>query len=97
MAIKEKVEAIAYTPAQRSRPRSGRGFSLKEIKEAGLTPHDAGRLKVPIDKRRKTAHPKNIQMLKEQYEPLISPAKTKKPKKKTRKASGRKVQLKDTT
>lgn len=92
MAIKRKIEAAVYTPIQRPQPRSGRGFSLREIKEAGLTPHDAKRLKVVIDKRRKTAHPQNIQALKEQYESLISPAKTKKRRKKPRKASGRKAQ-----
>jgi len=92
MVKKGKVEAVAYSPTQRPQLRSGRGFSLGEIKEAGLTPHNAKRLKVPIDKRRKTAHSQNIQALKEQYESLISPAKTKKRRKKPRKASGRKAQ-----
>ncbi len=93
MAIKGKIEAAVYAPIQRPHPRSGRGFSLGEIKGAGLTPHDAKRLKVVIDKRRKTAHPQNIQTLKEQYKAVISPAKTKK----HRKTSGRRAQRKDAT
>jgi large subunit ribosomal protein L13e len=92
MAMKGKIEAVVYTPTIKPSLRSGRGFSLKEIKEAGLTPHDAKRLKLIIDKRRNTAHPQNIQTLKQRYESLISPAKTKERRKKTRKTSKRKAQ-----
>ena len=92
MATKRKIEAAVYSPRQRPQPRSGRGFSLIEIKEAGLTPNDAKRLKTVIDKRRKTVHPQNVQALKQQYESLIPPAKTKKRRKKPRKASGRKAE-----
>lgn len=65
--MEEKVEAIVYTPTRRPRPRKGRGFSIKEIREAGLTLYEAKRLGVPIDKRRGTSHPQNVQLLKENY------------------------------
>jgi large subunit ribosomal protein L13e len=44
--------------------RSGRGFSLEELKKAGLNPAEAKRLKLPVDKRRKTAHDKNVEAIK---------------------------------
>lgn len=44
--------------------RSGRGFSLDELKKAGLNPAEAKRLKIPVDKRRKTAHDKNVKAVK---------------------------------
>lgn len=46
--------------------REGRGFSLEELKRAGLTLHEA-RQEVPIDKRRRTAHPENIKALKKHF------------------------------
>jgi large subunit ribosomal protein L13e len=91
MVIKRKIEAAVYSPKQRPQTRSGRGFSLIEIKEAKLTPHDAKRLKTVIDKRRKTTHPQNVQALKQQYESLILSAKAEKRRKKPRKTSGRKA------
>ena len=65
--MEEKVEAIVYTPTRRPRPRKGRGFSFKEVREAGLTLYEAKRLGVPVDKRRGTSHPQNVQLLKENY------------------------------
>jgi large subunit ribosomal protein L13e len=44
--------------------RSGRGFSLEELKKAGLNPAEAKRLKIPVDKRRKTAHDQNVKAVK---------------------------------
>jgi ribosomal protein L13E len=44
--------------------RDGKGFSLNELKEAGLNRADAKRLKIPVDPRRKTAHPENIETIK---------------------------------
>ncbi|MBT0158805.1 hypothetical protein G4O51_02340 [Candidatus Bathyarchaeota archaeon A05DMB-2] len=44
--------------------RDGKGFSLNELKEAGLNKADAKRLKIPVDPRRKTAHAENIETLK---------------------------------
>ncbi len=45
--------------------RRGRGFSLGELKEAGLTPQLARKLGIYVDKRRKTVHPWNVEALKD--------------------------------
>ncbi|MHA1644553.1 MAG: ribosomal protein L13e [Candidatus Freyarchaeota archaeon] len=44
--------------------RAGKGFSLGEIQGAGLTVHEAKRLSLRIDRRRKTTHEINIQAIK---------------------------------
>ncbi len=45
--------------------RAGRGFSLGELKEAGVTPDEARRLGIPVDPRRRSTHPENVEMLRE--------------------------------
>lgn len=44
--------------------RFGRGFSILELKEVGLSIKDARRLNLKIDPRRKTLHKENIELLK---------------------------------
>ncbi|MBS7251715.1 MAG: ribosomal protein L13e [Candidatus Freyarchaeota archaeon] len=44
--------------------RAGRGFSLGEISGAGLSVHEARRLSLRIDRRRKTTHEFNIDAIK---------------------------------
>jgi ribosomal protein L13E len=44
--------------------RSGKGFSVEELKKAGLNRADAKRLEIPVDPRRKTAHDENVADLK---------------------------------
>ena len=44
--------------------RSGKGFSIKEFKKAGLNKSLARKLKIPFDKRRKTTHDQNVEALK---------------------------------
>lgn len=44
--------------------RVGRGFSLKELEEAGISLRDACKLGIPIDKRRRSKHKWNVEALK---------------------------------
>ena len=43
--------------------RPGKGFSRSELREAGLSLADAARLGVRVDKRRRNAHPMNVEIL----------------------------------
>ena len=43
--------------------RPGKGFSRSELREAGLSPAGAARLRIQIDKRRRNAHPINVAAL----------------------------------
>ncbi len=45
--------------------REGRGFSVAEVREAGLNVGEARRLGVPVDTRRKSSHPENVEALRE--------------------------------
>jgi large subunit ribosomal protein L13e len=68
--------------------RSGRGFSPEELEKAGLNPAEAKRLKIPVDKRRKTAHDQNVEAIKVYAEKKKAEAKPKQklqPKKKAKK------------
>jgi len=44
--------------------RVGRGFSLGELKEANITLHDAKRIGLRVDLRRRSAHKENVESLK---------------------------------
>ena len=43
--------------------RPGKGFSRSELREAGLSPAEAARLHIRVDKRRRNAHPVNVATL----------------------------------
>jgi len=43
--------------------RKGRGFSLEELKKAGIGLEEARRLGIYVDKRRSTVHQENIEVL----------------------------------
>lgn len=60
---REKIIAKVSRAMGTRRWRTGRGFSKKEINEAGLTFHKVRMLRLPIDKRRRTVHPGNVQLL----------------------------------
>ena len=45
--------------------RPGKGFSRKELQDAGLSIADAARLQIRVDKRRRNAHPRNVATLEE--------------------------------
>jgi len=49
---------------RRARERTGRGFSIPELAEAGLNTGEARQLGVPVDQRRGTSHKVNIETLK---------------------------------
>ena len=57
--------------------RIGKGFSLTELAESGLTSNQAHRLGLRVDKRRATKWPENIAKLKE-IKLMIKPKATKK-------------------
>jgi hypothetical protein len=64
--IRNKIEAQVTRSMGTRRWRKGRGFSRKEIREAGLPLNDTKQFNIPIDKRRDTVHLRNVQLLKRQ-------------------------------
>lgn len=56
--------------------RAGRGFSLNELKEAGLTMDLARKLGIPVDKRRRSCRDENVKALKEFLQEISSEGKT---------------------
>ena len=68
--------------------RNGRGFSLEELKKAGLNPAEARKLEIPVDKRRKTAHDQNVEVIKAyavKKKAEVKPKKKLQPEKKAKK------------
>lgn len=61
--MKVRIRPTVISPLTR-RKRLGRGFSLKEILSSGLTIEEAMRIGILIDKRRKSVHKENIEILK---------------------------------
>ncbi|MCW3996199.1 MAG: ribosomal protein L13e [Candidatus Bathyarchaeota archaeon] len=49
---------------QNGKQKPGKGFSLNEIKQAGITKQQAQQMKLPIDPRRKSIHEINIATIK---------------------------------
>ena len=67
--------------------RNGRGFSLHELKDAGISLADARWMAIPIDSRRKTNHANNVKALKDyvkRIDALKKAAKTPAPKPKAK-------------
>lgn len=54
------VRMISPVVRRGSRVRAGKGFSLGELEEAGLNPSEARHLGVPVDLRRSTNYPENV-------------------------------------
>jgi large subunit ribosomal protein L13e len=44
--------------------RKGKGFSIEELKKAGINRAEAKKLEIPVDKRRRTAHDQNVKAVK---------------------------------
>lgn len=61
--IRRKIGVRVFRSMGTRRWRNGRGFSIKEIREAGLTRYKVRMLDLPIDKRRGTLHASNVQLL----------------------------------
>lgn len=62
--MKEKAIARVYISMKWRNKRIGKGFSKGELREAGLTPHEARLSNIPIDQRRRTTHLWNTEFLK---------------------------------
>lgn len=60
----DDVKPIVRIPGSSNRVREGRGFSLGELKEANLTLHDAKRIGLRVDLRRRSVHKENVEAIK---------------------------------
>jgi ribosomal protein L13E len=76
------MQHIQATITKRNgRKSTSRGFSLNELKGAGLTRQDAKKIGIPLDIKRKSTHNENIQTLKAHAEQAKAQAKARaKPK-----------------
>ena len=69
----------------------GKGFSLNELKEAGVNVQQARQIGLPVDQKRKSTHEENVksikahaQLAKEKAQAAPKPAKAETPKKKAK-------------
>ena len=64
-------KAKVYKPGTgKMKSRIGRGFSIGELREAGLDVNRARKLGIYVDKRRKSIHKENVEELKKFLESL---------------------------
>ncbi len=54
----------AVITKQNGKQSIGRGFSLNELKEAGLNKQDAKKIGIPLDIKRKSLHDENVACIK---------------------------------
>ena len=78
MEESNNIVAMTVSPAKDAHRRSGKGFSLLEIKEAGKTVELLRELNVPVDFFRKSKHEENIEKLK-QLKPASKKVRKKRP------------------
>ncbi len=64
MSSEVVAEAMIRSPRD-GRPRRGRGFSREEIRRAGLTVHEARRIGLMVDVRRKTVYDENVEAVRQ--------------------------------
>jgi len=78
MEDNKKVIAMVISPSNNAFLRKGKGFSLKEISQAGKTVQELDKLNIRIDFLRKSARQENIESLKNLKSPKTH-AKKRKP------------------
>lgn len=66
----EEIKPVVRVPGSLNKVREGRGFSLGELKEANLTLHDAKRIGIRVDKRRRSVHEENVEALRKLVDAL---------------------------
>jgi large subunit ribosomal protein L13e len=49
---------------QKGKPRNGKGFSINELKAAGVSKQQAQQAGLPVDVRRKSEHEENVSAIK---------------------------------
>lgn len=92
MAFRPEIHA-----PQTGETRRGRGFSLQELKKAGIGLADARWMAIPIDNRRKTQYTENVKLLQDFVKRIKKLEKTKKaakPEPKAKKTKPAKVKPK---
>jgi large subunit ribosomal protein L13e len=62
------VRMISPIVKRGAKVKTGKGFSIDELREAGLNAGEARHLGVPVDQRRSTSYPENVEGLKEWVE-----------------------------
>ncbi|MCW4036243.1 MAG: ribosomal protein L13e [Candidatus Bathyarchaeota archaeon] len=58
------VRMISPVVKRGTRVKTGKGFSIGELSDAGLNVGEARHLGVPVDQRRSTSYPENVESLK---------------------------------
>lgn len=64
MSFNDSVRPVVKSPDTKAL-RSGRGFSRKELSEAGLTVNEARSIGLVVDLRRRTAYSENVEAIKQ--------------------------------
>ena len=57
------LSPLVLMPGRERRKRVGRGFSPGELREAGMSEARTRTSGIPVDRRRKTVHPWNVEAL----------------------------------
>jgi len=67
-----ELKPIVISPSNSYKWRAGKGYSYKEIRAADIPIDDLKKVGVPIDKRRKSLHQKNVDELATFYRQLVA-------------------------
>ena len=57
------VRVISPIVKRGRKTKTGKGFSIEELKESGLNIGEARHLGIPVDQRRSTSYPENVESL----------------------------------